>query len=108
MRKHFVITTFVFFLIHLFFANVYAESPVRKSVETRKVDLDHDRENNMRNTEMKQHQKSKSLQKAKNEEKQNSSHSDESKHRQELEQSYKKQWEEVEKGNGDPRLVIGR
>lgn len=108
MKKHFVITTLAFLLIHLFFANVYAESPVRKSVETRKVDLDHDRENGIRNTEMKQHQKSKNFQKAKNQEKQDSPHSDETKHRQELEQAYKKQWDEVEKGSGDPRLVIGR
>lgn len=108
MKKHFIIATLAFFLIHLFFLNVYAESPVRRSVETRKVDLDHDRENNTRNAEMKQYQKSKSVQEAKNQEKQDSSYSDESRHRQELEQAYKKQWDEVEKGSGNPRLVIGR
>ncbi len=108
MKTQLLIPTLIFFIINLFFSNVFAETPVRKSVETRKVDLDRDRENNMSNAEMKEYQKSKKIQKTKDQEKQDSSHFDESKHRQELEQSYKKQWEEVGKGNGDPRLVIGR
>lgn len=108
MKKQLIILTLIFFLINLFFLNVNAETSVRKSVETRKVDLDHERESNARNTEMKQYLKSKSSQKAENQKKQDPAHFDESRHRQELEQAYKKQWDEVEKGNGDPRLVIGR
>ena len=61
MKTQLLIPTLIFFLINLFFSNVFAETPVRKSVETRKVDLDRDRENNMSNAEMKEYQKSKKI-----------------------------------------------
>lgn len=108
MKKQFIIATIFLFFTNLFLLNAFAESPVRKSIEARKVDLSHERDHNQKNTEMKHYQKSQSPQKTENQKKQDPSHIDESRHRQELEQAYKKQWDDVEKGNGDPRLVIGR
>ena len=108
MKKYFMTAILILFFLNFFLSNVYAESPVRKSVETRKIDLNSDRDNNPGNAETKHYQKSKSFQKTENEKKQNTAPVDESRHRQELEQAYKKQWDEVEKGSGDPRIVIGR
>ena len=108
MKKLLMIAILILCFLNLFLSNVYAESPVRKSIETRKIDLNSDRDNNPGHAESKHSQKSKSFQKTENQKKQNPTPIDESRHRQELEQAYKKQWDEVEKGNGDPRIVIGR